>query len=235
MAGQNIHSTKLHGEIPEAGALGFRRYDILGRGCGAVCGADGEAMPEGPKQEDGRMHMNYFVLQVAPREEEKTETHIRKLLPAGLYGQCFHPTRMIRKKFHGKWVEVHERLLPGYVFITTDDAAELYTQLKKVPLLTRLLGMETDSFVRLSEREERWLDRLLGQSAGCASSDKNEVGLSQIDIQEGNAIRIVSGPLKDLEGMIRKINLHRMIAEVEVPFMKGETVIHLGVEMVERK
>ena len=39
----------------------------------------------------------------------------------------------------------------------------------------------------------------------------------------------------DLEGMIRKINLHKMIAEVEVPFMNGETVIHLGVEMVEQK
>ena len=173
--------------------------------------------------------MNYYVLQVAPREEEKTETHIRKILHPDLYGQCFHPTRMIRKKFRGKWIEVRERLLPGYVFVTTEGAQELYTQLKKVPLLTRMLGIETDCFVRLSRQEERWLDRLMG------ASEKNEVGLSQIAFDEGNEVVIVSGPLKDMEGMVKKINLHRRIAEVEVPFMNGSTVIHLGIEMVEKK
>ena len=136
---------------------------------------------------------------------------------------------MIRKKFRGKWIEVRERLLPGYVFVTTEGAQELYTQLKKVPLLTRMLGIETDCFVRLSRQEERWLDRLMG------ASEKNEVGLSQIAFDEGNEVVIVSGPLKDMEGMVKKINLHRRIAEVEVPFMNGSTVIHLGIEMVEKK
>ena len=180
--------------------------------------------------------MNYYVLQVTPREEEKTETHIRKILPGDLYDQCFHPTRIMRKKFHGEWKEVREKLLPGYVFVTTEDAAAFFFQLKKIPLLTRLLGRDLEYFVRLSEKEEQWLDTLLGRSRKQpAETGNNEVGLSQIDIREGNEIRIISGPLKDMEGMVRKINLHKMIAEVEVPFMNGETVIHLGVEMVERK
>ena len=181
--------------------------------------------------------MNYYVLQVTPREEEKTELHIRRILPAGLYDQCFHPTRLIRKKFQGKWVEVHEKLLPGYVFVTTEDAKALYLQLKRIPLLTKILGKDMEYFVRLSGPEEEWLERLLKQSgAGSAKgNEKNEVGLSQIDITEGNQIRVVSGPLKDMEGMVKKINLHKMIAEVEVPFMNGSTVIHLGVEMVEKK
>ena len=180
--------------------------------------------------------MNYYVLQVTPREEEKTETHIRKILPGELYDQCFHPTRIMRKKFHGEWTKVREKLLPGYVFVTTEDAAAFFFQLKKIPLLTRLLGRDLEYFVRLSEKEEQRLDTLLGRSRKQpAKTGNNEVGLSQIDIREGNEIRIVSGPLKDMEGMVRKINLHKMIAEVEVPFMNGETVIHLGVEMVERK
>lgn len=182
--------------------------------------------------------MYYYVLQVAPKEEEKTEIHIRKMISEDLYDQCFHPTRVIRKKFHGKWVEVHEKLLPGYVFVTAEDAEKLYLQLKNIPLLTRILGKDMEYFVRLSGQEEHWLELLLKQSgAGNASNrnEKNEVGLSQIDITEGNQIRVVSGPLKDMEGMVKKINLHKMIAEVEVPFMNGSTVIHLGVEMVEKK
>ena len=182
--------------------------------------------------------MNYYVIQVTPREEETTETYIRKILPDGLFDQCFHPTRLIRKKFHGNWVDVHEKLLPGYVFITTENVQMLYLQLKKIPLLTKMLGKDMEYFVRLSGQEEHWLELLLKQSgAGDASdrNEKNEVGLSRIDITEGNQIRVVSGPLKDIEGMVKKINLHKMIAEVEVPFMNGSTVIHLGIEMVEKK
>ena len=180
--------------------------------------------------------MNYLVLQVTPREEEKTAAHIRKMLPADQYGQCFYPTRRMRRKFHGKLVEVCEKLLPGYVFVTAEDAKALYAQLKKIPLLTKILGRDLEYFVRLSEKEEQWLDLLLRQCEPAGAEDETrQVGLSQIDICEGNEIRIVSGPLKGMEGMIRKINLHKMIAEVEVPFMNGETVIHLGIEMVEQK
>ncbi len=180
--------------------------------------------------------MDYYVLQVAPREEEKAETHMKEILTAKLCGSCFHPTRLIRKKFHGKWVEVHEKLLPGYVFVTTENAKELYVQLKKVPVLTKMLGRDEERFVRLSEREVRWLELLLQRCVSCGSSDSvNEVGLSQITIQEGNEVQIVSGPLANLQGMVKKVNLHKRIAEVEVPFMNGKTVIHLGIEMVEQK
>ena len=177
--------------------------------------------------------MGYYVLQVAPQEEQKTETHISKILPEELCSRCFHPTRLMRKKFRGKWVEVRERLLPGYVFVTTEDAKALYVHLKEVPFLTKMLGRDLEYFIPLTEREERWLDLLLKKS-GDNGSDY-EVGLSQIAVGEGNEVRIVSGLLKGMEGMIKKINLHRRIAEVEVPFMNGKTVIHLGIEMVEQK
>lgn len=178
----------------------------------------------------------YYVLQVAPREEEKTEKHIMAILPDSSYGQCFHLTRLMRKKFHGKWADVHQKLLPGYVFITTEDAAALFLELKKVPLLTKLVGRDMEYFIRLKEREEQWLDILFQQSHQTgAQHGGREVGLSKIDISEGNEIRIISGPLSDMEGMIKKINLHKMMAEVEVPFMNSSTVIHLGIEMVEKK
>lgn len=177
--------------------------------------------------------MNYYVLQVAPKEEEKTETHIRKILPEGLYGQCFHPTRLVRKKFHGKWVDVNEKLLPGYVFVTTEDAKTLFLRLKKIPLLTKMLGRDLECFVKLSEEEERWLELLLNPTG--KGNRAEVVGLSQIEIREGKEIRIVSGPLMGMEGMVKKINLHKMVAEVVVPFMGGSSVVWLGVETVEGK
>ena len=35
----------------------------------------------------------YYVLQVAPGEEDKTERHIMVIIPDDLYKQSIHPTR----------------------------------------------------------------------------------------------------------------------------------------------
>lgn len=187
----------------------------------------------------------YYVLQVAPGEEDKTERHIMVIIPDDLYKQCFHPTRHMRKKFHGKWVDTHEKLLPGYVFITTENAKELFLELKKVPMLTKLVGRDEEYFVKLPERDVEWLVKFMGcdgqkdsrDAGGKAGGDlqKYEVGLSQVSFDGENGVKIISGPLKGLEGIIKRINLHKRMAEVEVPFMNRRTKIYLGIELLDRK
>lgn len=60
-----------------------------------------------------------------------------------------------------------------------------------------------------------------------------KVDISRIRVGEKGLIRIVSGPLKNLEGQIRKINLHKRIAVVEAEFMGNKSQIHLGIEIIE--
>ena len=180
----------------------------------------------------------YYVLQVAPGMETKTETHISSILSEELYGECFHPTRHMRKKFHGIWKDIHEKLLPGYVFITTDNIRKLYMELQKIPMLTKLLGKGDEYFVQLNEQDAEWLERLMWQNGrGIDGKDGkwHEVSLSQVSVDEGSGVRVVSGPLKDMDGMIKKINLHKRMAVVEVQFMNRRTVIYLGIELLEKK
>lgn len=172
----------------------------------------------------------YYVIQVAPGMEEKTETLIQRRVESRLYSRCFHPVRHIRKKFHGEWRDQHEKLLPGYVFITSDSIRELYWELRKVPLLTKLLGKNEEQFTALLDGEVKWLEQLMGTTV----DESNEVGLSQV-AAEGDTVIILSGPLKSMEGYIKKINLHKRIAEVEVEFMKRKTILHLGIEIVRKK
>lgn len=174
----------------------------------------------------------YYVIQVAPGMEEKTEALIRKTVENGVYKRCFHPTRYVKKKFHGEWKDQHEKLLPGYVFIISNSVQELYLELRKVPMLTKLLGKDKEQFTALSEKEVHWLEQLTGIGAGAEES--SEAGLSQV-VAEQDAIVILSGPLKNMEGHIQKINLHKRIAEVEVEFMKRKTILHLGIEIVRKK
>ena len=172
----------------------------------------------------------YYVIQVAPGMEEKTEVLIQKRVKSGLYERCFHPIRHVKKKFHGEWKEQYEKLLPGYVFIISDFIQELYLELRKVPLLTKLLGKDGEQFAALCEEEINWLERLMGSKTG----ESNEVGLSQV-VAEQDAVMILSGPLKNMEGYIKKINLHKRIAEVEVNFMNRKTTLYLGIEIVGKK
>lgn len=167
----------------------------------------------------------YYVLQVAPRAEARTEALIRARVDAGLYGRCFHPLRHVRKKFRGEWRDCHEKLIPGYVFVTSGSARELYEGLYSVPALTKLLGREGgELFLPLAPEEAEWLEKV--------TAGGTEVGLSLVTVSEGDAVTVLEGPLKDMAGRVRKIHLHKRIAEVEVDFMGGRTVIHLGIELV---
>ena len=169
----------------------------------------------------------YYVLQVATGTEDRVEEQVRVMVENGLYESCFHPMRRMKKKFRGEWKELHEKLLPGYVFITSDHVQELYQELKNMPVFTRMLGKDREQFIPLSEHEVEWLERMTesqGQSV--------EVQLSQVSVSEDDIVTILSGPLKDMEGCIKKIDLHRRIAKVEVDFMNRKTVIYLGIEMV---
>lgn len=182
----------------------------------------------------------YYVLQVAPEEEDKTEALIMAILPKELYGECFHLTRHMRKKFHGKWMDMREKLLPGYVFITAEKVEKLFLELKRVPIFTNIVGRDGWNFSEMSAYEVEWLEKI--RECSLKNSEINreklswyEVGMSQVDINQGNKIEVVSGPLKGIEGMVKKINLHKRIAEVEIPFMRKKTIIYLGIEFLKKK
>lgn len=175
----------------------------------------------------------YYVIQVAPGKEAETELYITERVAEELYSSCFHPVRHVRKKFRGVWRDKHEKLLPGYVFICSEKAEELYLALKCIPMMTKILGWHREFISSLTEREAEWLEKLV--SVGKGGGITGEVPLSQIEVQENDEVKVLSGPLTDMAGMVKRINLHRRIAEIEVEFMGRKTIIHLGIEMVEKK
>ena len=179
----------------------------------------------------------HYVIQVAPGTEVKTEAQISEIISPELYSACFHPTRIRRKKFHGQWKDVKEKLLPGYVFIVSEDIRNLAAELRRVPALTRLLGVDPSDngcFIPLSDRDVNWLERLMNPSGAPSDTHSYEAGLSRVTVTENDEVVILSGPLENMKGMIKKINLHKRVAEVEVDFMNRRTVIYLGIDLVAR-
>ena len=49
---------------------------------------------------------------------------------------------------------------------------------------------------------------------------------------EGDAVRILSGPLVGMEGSIKKINRHNCCAEIEVVFLSRKQTIKVALEII---
>lgn len=60
---------------------------------------------------------------------------------------------------------------------------------------------------------------------GLCDKGKLEVEISKVAVEEGNQVRILSGPLMNLRGQIKKVNLYKRIAVVEMEFMANISVI----------
>lgn len=172
-------------------------------------------------------------------QEDKTEAEIRAIVPPDVCISCFHLTRRMQRKYHGNWQEVTERFLPSYIFVETENFEECYRALRRVPTLTKIVGLKEwqpeingfQGFFPLTEEESAFIEQLrCGQGAAAPGL----VDISRIEITEGDCIEILDGPLKGLEGSIKKIDLHRRRALVTMDFLGRNVELYFGIEIVKR-
>lgn len=138
---------------------------------------------------------------------------------------CFLPRYEEKRKIWGEWKILKKLLFPGYVFVISDDIDQLYQKLKKVIGLTKLIGTGKE-IIPLTEEEVRLLMKFGGEEQIVAMSK---------GIIEGSKVIINSGPLKGMEGYIRKIDRHKRKAYLEVPMFNGMQNIQVGLEIVSKR
>ncbi len=166
----------------------------------------------------------WYVIQVKNGQENLTCQLIQTILREKIFVECFFPQRERMRKVNGKWSTIREKLFPGYVFIVTDNPKETFLQLKNVPKLTKLLGDDEGNFIPLKDSEIYFIQRWGGKD--------HISNVSKVIIEKGNKVKILEGNLKDYEGEIVKVNLHKRIAVVRTTFMGSTTDVHMGIEIL---
>lgn len=169
--------------------------------------------------------LNWYVMQVRTGTEENICVQCRKDIPEAILEKCFLPYYEEKRKIRGEWKILKKHLFPGYVFVISNDREQLYMQLKKVIGLTKLIGTGRE-IIPLTEEEVRFLLRFAGEEQIVSMSE---------GIIEGSKVIINSGPLKGMEGYIRKIDRHKRKAYLEIPFFGRTQNIQVGLEIVEKK
>ena len=155
----------------------------------------------------------YYVIQVKTGKEETMITDIKKQLKDLSDYDVFAPYR---------------KCFPGYIFVNTDKPKELFEALYWTPGFTKLLGREglTTNFVPLNKDESRMIDILY------SANDDHITEISNIEVKEGQTIKVLDGPLVGLETQIKKVNLHKRTVTVEFMMCGRLVSANVGINII---
>ena len=119
-----------------------------------------------------------------------------------------------------------EVLLPGYIFVITDQPGKLREALRSVPKFTRLLG-NNDVFTPLDDQEVAFINAF-------TKPDHRVVEFSS-GVMEGDEIVILNGPLMNQTGLIKKLDRHKRLAYLEIEILGRVKTVKVGLEIVRKK
>lgn len=170
----------------------------------------------------------YYVIYIQTGKEEKIIDAIKNKLNPHSDVEVFSPYRISLRKYKDKQVEYKERCFPGYLFVQTDKPKELFFDLYWVDEYTKLLGREgiTYNFVPLNEEESRMIDILYNRNNDRTTS------ISDIEVIEGQNIKVLDGPLFGLEAKVKKVNLHKRSVTIEFPLCGRTVEAQLGINII---
>lgn len=123
----------------------------------------------------------------------------------------------------GRKTEMREKILHGYVLvdmIPTDDA---WSVVRNTPQVTGFVGTANQA-VPLSKEE---VDHLFSRM-------QTDMVKHTIDLGVDDAVTIIDGPFKDLEGKVGAVDEERGKVKVMVPMFGRETPVELEADQVQR-
>lgn len=169
----------------------------------------------------------WYVIQTVGGREQHAFNLIEKLVDAAVIREMFIPRYETMKRIGGAWVRRAEVMLPGYLFVVTDDPAKLESELRRnVPLFTRILR-NNDMFTPLDKEEVSFINAFTKPGARTAELSTGVI--------EGDEIVILNGPLLGQTGLIRKIDRHKRLAYLDITIMGRRKTIKLGLEIVRKR
>lgn len=133
------------------------------------------------------------------------------------------PTEKKIKVKNGRRSESKEKIFPGYVLVDMIATDEAWSVVRNTPQVTGFVGTANQAVPLEPEEVEKILKRTSGDTVRHA-----------IDLALDDAVVIIDGPFKDLEGKVGEIDEDRGKVKVFVPMFGRETPVELEADQVQR-
>lgn len=170
---------------------------------------------------------NWYAIHTYAGYENAVARNLRQRIDSlGMENKIFSvivPTEKVVKVKAGKRVEEEEKIYPGYILvemIVTDDS---WYVVRNTPRVTGFVGSGVYP-VPLNKQE---VDTLFSRM-------NSETMKHNIDLSNDDAVIIVDGPFKDLEGKVSEIDRERGKVKVLVSMFGRETPVELDFLQVKK-
>ena len=167
--------------------------------------------------EQGR---NWYVIHTYSGYEDAVARNLKQRIESlDMENKIFNVLVPKEKKIrirNGKRREVEEKIYPGYVLVemmVTDDS---WYVVRNTPNVTGFVGSGTTP-IPVSKQEIEYLMKKMGE----------ETPQFQIEVEEGDAVKIIDGPFKDFDGKVSEIDPQRGKVKVFVNMFGRDTPVEL--------
>jgi len=166
------------------------------------------------------------VVQVASGKEH---LFIRQCIKENILtaDELMFPERELFIRRKGKRIKECKALFGGYVFLLTENFTDkLIGQIKKLPGFIHFL---------FTNRDIRTLPSAESQLLLSLVRKRSIIGISKVTFDEGGKIKVLSGPMKDHEGLIVKVDKRKGRAKVRLSLYEKSFLIDFGFEALEKQ
>ena len=137
--------------------------------------------------------------------------------------QVIVPAEKKIKIKNGRKTETREKIYPGYVLVDMIASDDAWSVVRNTPQVTGFVGTANQAVPLEPDEVENILKRAGGDTIRHA-----------IDLALDDAVIIIDGPFKDLEGKVGEIDEERGKVKVLVPMFGRETPVELEADQVQR-
>jgi transcriptional antiterminator NusG len=168
--------------------------------------------------------MPFFALQVWTGNEARFIALAQRTLAGGGV-QLLWPRRSLRIRRGGVWRDSVAPIFPSYVFLQSPAVGpDLYAEIKRTPGFVRFLP-SNEGLAPLEQKDQTLLSHFL--------SFGEVVEKSAAFFDENKRIRVISGPLKSLEGFIVRVDRRKGRARVRLEMYEDSFEVDFGFEALD--
>lgn len=169
----------------------------------------------------------WYAIHTYSGYEDAVARNLKQRIDAfGMRDKIFNVIVPTEKKIrikNGRKTELREKLFQGYVLVDMIATDEAWSVVRNTPQVTGFVGTANQAVPLSADEVEKILKRTAGDTVRHA-----------IDLAAGDAVVIIDGPFKDLEGKVGEIDEERGKVKVLVPMFGRETPVELEADQVQR-
>lgn len=175
------------------------------------------------------MSKKWYVLHTYSGYENKVKANLEtRVETMGLENNVFKieiPTETVAEiKDGGKRVESEKKVFPGYVLVRMEMDDRSWAAVRNTPGVTGFVGSQGNPSPLTREEYNKIMKRTSVEAPKKTSTN----------MEIGQAVHVVSGPLKDFDGLVSEVMPEAGKVRVMISIFGRETPVELMFEQVEK-